>query len=149
MTDPNRKLADEFCGRLSSGNVDTVMEMFASDACVHLMMKAEHFPLKIATDFKTPATIRAYFASAFEAETPHHACRALAVDGNKIFVETVSEATLPGGGLYANNYVFVIEARDGKIVEMREYLDTLLAKQAMEYLLENAKDAMAKVQITG
>jgi ketosteroid isomerase-like protein len=138
----NRKLAEEFCGRLSSGDIDKVMAMFAEDACVRLMMRRNLLPLKIAAEYRTRAEIRRFFVGAFATETPHHACRSIVVEGNRLAIETVSDTELPGGYRYTNNYVFMIEAEDGKIVEMREYMDTLCARAAMEHLLRHAGDSM-------
>ena len=143
----NRKLAEEFCGRMSSGDIDKVMAMFAEDACVRMMVRRDLLPLKIATEHRSRAEIRRFFTNAFATEAPHHLCRTIVVEGNRLAIETTSDTQLPGGYRYANNYVFMIEAQNGRIVAMREYMDTLCAKAAMEHLLRHAGDAMQQFSV--
>ena len=46
-------------------------------------------------------------------------------DGDTVIVEQRFSAKLPNGKPYQNDYCFVFKVRDGKIAEMREYMDTL------------------------
>lgn len=46
-------------------------------------------------------------------------------EGDTAIVENVFRAKLPNGRDYANRYCWVFEVRDGKVAEMREYMDTL------------------------
>jgi len=46
-------------------------------------------------------------------------------DGDTVIVEQRFSAKLPSGKPYENDYCFVFKVRDGKIAEMREYMDTL------------------------
>jgi ketosteroid isomerase-like protein len=46
------------------------------------------------------------------------------VDGDRVAVEASSHMHLKDGKHYANIYHFVFEFRDGKIVKVREYMDT-------------------------
>ncbi|MFE3060459.1 nuclear transport factor 2 family protein [Nocardia sp. NPDC059239] len=48
---------------------------------------------------------------------------AFTIDGDRLAVEAESVATLKKGGVYRNVYHFVFLCRDGKIIELREYLD--------------------------
>lgn len=47
-------------------------------------------------------------------------------EGNYVVIEATGESKTKTGGTYNNIYCYVIEVRDGKIIEMREYLDTEL-----------------------
>ena len=48
-------------------------------------------------------------------------------EGDRLAVEAESFATHISGKPYSNQYFFLLRFRDGKIVEMKEYLDTQLA----------------------
>jgi ketosteroid isomerase-like protein len=48
----------------------------------------------------------------------------LIAEGDTVMIETMYSAKLANGRDYANRYCWVFEARDGKIAEMREYMDT-------------------------
>jgi uncharacterized protein len=51
--------------------------------------------------------------------------RGFYAQGPIVIVENRFSATLPNGATYANDYCFIFECRDGKIAQMREYMDTL------------------------
>ena len=50
--------------------------------------------------------------------------RAMIAEGNRVAVEATSHAELTTGGVYANQYHFLIVIEAGKIREVREYSDT-------------------------
>jgi hypothetical protein len=45
-------------------------------------------------------------------------------DGDIVVVEMTLSATLANGRPYSNKYCFIHELRDGKVVELREFMDT-------------------------
>ena len=53
-------------------------------------------------------------------------------DGRHVVVECQGQVTLKSGKAYNNRYCFVIEMRDGRMVELREYLDSALAEAVLE-----------------
>jgi uncharacterized protein len=50
--------------------------------------------------------------------------RAVHADGNTVIIEERMRATLPGGRLYENDYCFIFVVADGRIKQVREYMDT-------------------------
>lgn len=50
--------------------------------------------------------------------------RSMVAEGNLVFTEHRLSATLPNGRPYVNDYCFAYEVRDGKIMKIREYMDT-------------------------
>jgi len=50
--------------------------------------------------------------------------KGLIAEGDKVAVEVESYGELQNGRVYNNEYHFSITIRDGKISEVREYLDT-------------------------
>lgn len=53
-------------------------------------------------------------------------------EGNCVAVEGYSDAVLPNGGRYQNDYHWMFQLAEGKVIRAREYLDTLLMKQVSE-----------------
>lgn len=51
--------------------------------------------------------------------------RTLIGDDDHAFIEHRISARLPNGRSYVNDYCFAFDLRDGKIAQMREYMDTL------------------------
>ena len=53
---------------------------------------------------------------------------AMIAEGDKVAVEAEGVAELLNGGSYLPHYHFLVTVREGKIVEVREYMDTQHAK---------------------
>lgn len=65
----------------------------------------------------------AYNFSRFFAQ-PKNEFRSMIAEGPLVFAEHRLSATLPNGRQYLNDYCFAYEVRDGKILHIREYMDT-------------------------
>lgn len=65
--------------------------------------------------------------------TPYYnfAERIIADDDGNVVVLAKGEVTTTTGHAYNNDYCFVMQLRDGRIVEIREYMDTALAERAL------------------
>ena len=57
--------------------------------------------------------------------------RKMVVDGDTAVVQQRITATTKTGNAYDNQYCWVYTCRDGKIAQMEEYADTLVASRAM------------------
>ena len=53
-------------------------------------------------------------------------------EGDRVVVRCRGEVKTVSGKDYNNSYCFVIRMKDGKMVELREYMDTALAEAALE-----------------
>jgi uncharacterized protein len=62
--------------------------------------------------------------------TPRH----IFAEGQHVIVETQGAVTTKQGERYCNNYCLVIRMADGKMREVREYLDTALADARLQPL---------------
>lgn len=49
---------------------------------------------------------------------------AMVAEGHTVFAEHRLSATMPDGRPYVNDYCFAYEVRDGKVTQIREYMDT-------------------------
>lgn len=57
--------------------------------------------------------------------------RRIFADGGFVIVECKGNVTTKAGKLYDNDYCFVIEMKDGKMIELTEYLDTALVDRTL------------------
>jgi uncharacterized protein len=53
----------------------------------------------------------------------------MTAEADRVAVEAKSFATMADGRIYANNYHFLVTLCDGKISAVREYMDTIHAKE--------------------
>ena len=60
--------------------------------------------------------------------TPLH----IFADGDHVVVEAQGRAMLKSGKRYDQRYCYVIRMKDGKMQEVREYLDTLLSEDTLD-----------------
>ena len=81
--------------------------------------------------------IRPLFAN-FATPYRNHAEEFIA-EGDRVVVLCRGEVTTKAGEDYNNSYCFVIRMRDGKMVELREYMDTALAERVLELPLAGAE----------
>jgi ketosteroid isomerase-like protein len=56
---------------------------------------------------------------------------ALTAEGERVAIEATSRGTTFRGDLYEQQYHFLMRARDGKVLEFREYMDTELARKVL------------------
>ena len=56
---------------------------------------------------------------------------AMTAEGERVAIEAVSEGVHVSGLPYRNLYHFLLEARDGRIVRFKEYMDTELARDVL------------------
>lgn len=50
--------------------------------------------------------------------------RMMIAEGDTVVTEARMSATLANGRSYVNDYCFIYRVRDGKVAEIREYMDT-------------------------
>lgn len=120
-TEANRQTVMKFLEVFSSGDVDAILGMMDDSATWWV---AGTIPLSgtkskeafgemlsgVADNCKGPIKL-----------TPH----AVTAEGERVAVETESYAELNNGRVYNNQYHFLFIAHDGKIFEVKEYLDTM------------------------
>lgn len=58
----------------------------------------------------------------------------IVAEGDIVVVECMGAVTLKSGEAYNNQYCFVIRMEDGRMKEVREYLDSALAEAVLEPL---------------
>lgn len=126
----SKKIVLHFVDRLSAGDVDAVMAAFTDDVSWWLPGS-----LPVSGTFKgKQAILDDFFAKAFPFFEPGtlsiHVRSAIAED-NAVAVEWIAKARTAKGRDYENHYHVRFDLRDGKIHTVREYVDTLYAKEVL------------------
>jgi ketosteroid isomerase-like protein len=57
--------------------------------------------------------------------------RNIYADGNTVIVEQAFQARVANGNFYKNDYCFILELRDGRVRQVREYMDTQRARDTI------------------
>lgn len=120
----NKQIAREYFERIAAGDAEGTANLFTEDGAIIVMGKtllpAETRGREAIRNLMTmlpqmfPETGLKVIGDIFTAED------------DRVAVVGHSEAVHVSGKPYNNQYHFLLTIRDGKIVESREYLDTLL-----------------------
>jgi hypothetical protein len=133
MTQHNepKQVVRRYLDALVAGDLDTVRDSFAEDAVWTI-----HGDLPVAgpwrgrdhivDDFLTAVAGALYEPGSVAFEFP-----TLLADGDTVAVEWRVRARTARGGDYANAYCGLFVVRDGRIAEVREYLDTAYAARTL------------------
>lgn len=126
----NKQLVLEFLGHYAGGRYDDALAMLAEDSTWWLPGHPDEFPAAGTVD---KATVRRRLAGNLKL-LPHGleiTTGAVTAEDDRVAIEAESKATMVNGRLYHNRYHFLFVLRDGKIRMVKEYLDTLHAREAL------------------
>lgn len=131
-TEDTRKLIDEYYRALTAGDRATVAALVA-DECVWQPPATANFDTVEGGDAVVAELTGDVVKRTFDISKPFNLeVRAVIVDGEKAVVQQRLTATAKAtGDAYDNQYCWVYTCRDGQIVHMEEYADTLLASRVM------------------
>ena len=119
-TRKNKQLVESFWQEFSQGNYQNALDMMASDATWWVAgktllsgeyTKEEFTDLLSSVSSQAPDGIKV---------TP--SC--MTAEENRVSMEATSYAEISNGKTYQNEYHFLITIADGKLVKIKEYLDT-------------------------
>jgi ketosteroid isomerase-like protein len=118
----NRQLITDFLAAFGTGDVDKILSFMSDDSTYWVGGTIEGVSgTKSREEFGA-------MLSGFQENTKEGAItltpEAYTVDGDRVAVETESYGALKNGRVYNNHYHFLFVCRDGKITEVKEYLDT-------------------------
>ncbi len=126
----NKKIVLGFFENLSTGKADAMLAAMSDSATWTVMGKPENFALAGTKTKAQFAELLKGIGSAMPKGmrvTP----KALTAEGNRVAVEAESYGEHANGKVYNNQYHFLIEVQNGKIQAVREYLDTIHAKEVL------------------
>jgi ketosteroid isomerase-like protein len=116
----NKALVTRFWQAFSNGKFDEVLAMLADDATWWVAGTTALSATYNKKEFANLLGQIAPMAPKGLSVTP----TALCAEGDRVSVEAVSYGEFTNGRVYKNEYHFMIVVRDGKLVSVREYLDT-------------------------
>ena len=129
-TEANKQVVKKLFAELAAGNLDGFFSCLTSDATWQVMGRPEWFPLAGKRSMAEMKTLLGGVAEAMATPlvvTPG----AFTAEGDRVTLEATSKADLKNGRKYRNEYHFAFEFRDGKIATVKEYMDTIHAKQIL------------------
>lgn len=118
----NKAIVAEFMEVFSAGDVEKILSYLSDSATWWVAGTIEGISgTKNKTEFgEMLGGLSQLSTSGAIRLTPH----AWAAEGDRVAVETESYAELTNGRIYNNRYHFVFVLRDGRIEQVKEYLDT-------------------------
>ena len=123
----NKGLVLGFFENFSSGKMDEALGMMSDTSTWWVAGKFELSGSKTKAEFgKLVKGIGAAMPNGLRI-TP----KGITAEGDRVAVEAESYGELANGKVYNNQYHFMIEVNDGKIQAVREYLDTIHAKEIL------------------
>ncbi len=131
MRDPqaasNTELARTFFAALSRADSATIAAMYADDA---VLWTAGTLPF--SGRFTKAQAMQGMDAilSLFP-EGLAFTIKAMTAEGERVAIEAESHGRHVSGKIYHNQYHFLMIIRDGKVAELREYMDTMHANEVL------------------
>lgn len=125
-TEANKATVASFFATFSSGNVPALLDAMADGGAWQVMGKLEGMSGRY--DKATFGPLVAGAAALYKGGALQIRPVAMIAEGDKVAVEAEGYAELTDGRVYSPHYHFLVTVRDGKVFEVREYMDTLHAK---------------------
>lgn len=129
-TEANKKLVLSFFENFSAGKADAFLAQIADTATWWVAGKPESFPLA-GTKTKAQFAELIQGMGAMLPKGVRFTPKTLTAEGDRVAVEAESYGETVNGKIYNNLYHFLIEVRDGKIQAVKEYMDSLHAKEVL------------------
>ncbi len=123
----NKRLVTEWVEALDAGDTDRVCSMYAEDLYYYVVGK---WPLGGHFDRDYMENNCADIFTVFPEGLRFEAVRMVA-EGDWVCLEMRSGGHHVGGTEYGNHYTYWFEIRDGKITQLKEWLDTLHANEVL------------------
>ncbi len=126
-TDANKELVTQFFATFSSGDLPALLDSMTDDCNWVVMGRLEGMSGRY--DKAAFGPLLAGARSLYKSGTLEIRPVSMIAEGCKVAVEAQGHAELNDGRVYRPQYHFLVELRGGKVSEVREYMDTLHAKE--------------------
>jgi ketosteroid isomerase-like protein len=123
----NKSLARKFVDAISRADVDAIVNAYAPDGTC---WTSGTLPISGTFTRDQVAAASRGVLTVFP-EGLRFTIHALTAEGERVAIEAESYGKHVSGKIYNNKYHFVLRARGGKIVEWREYMDTMHANDVL------------------
>ena len=122
-TEQNKQLVAEFFGRFNARDLAGALDILADDVNWWIVGKPEASPAAGDHNKEQIAALLTNMARQLE-NGLDMTVKGMVAEGDRVAVEVESYGALKNGRVYNNLYHMLMTIRDGKIHELREYLDT-------------------------
>lgn len=127
LEESNKELARTFLDALSRADADAIADLYAEDFQLWVTGSLPFSGTKGRADaLQGIPAVLGLFPDGLEFKI-----EALTAEGERVAIEATSKGKTASGGLYQQTYHFLLRAREGKIIEWREYMDTEHARQVL------------------
>ena len=126
ITDQNKKITRDFFEALSTGS-NKYLDFYTDDS---IIWTAGNNSIGGTRTKKEVVTFAENILSAFPSGITFNITGITAED-ERVAVEISGEAIHASGEKYNNQYHFLLRIKDGKILELKEYMDTQLAAKIL------------------
>ncbi|HET6255159.1 MAG TPA: nuclear transport factor 2 family protein [Puia sp.] len=126
----NKRLMENIFSELTKGNDQTFLDSMAEEMQWHWMGSGQWsrtFDGKAAVLNELWAAVRTTLKPPYKVTA-----KRFIADEDYVVVEAVGQNTTPDGKLYDNRYCWVCRIKDGKLVELWEYMDTDLVTRTFQ-----------------
>ena len=126
VTDQNKKITKEFFEALSNGS-DKYLDFYTDES---IIWTAGNNAIGGTRTKKEVVSFAQNILSAFPTGITFN-ITGLTAEDERVAVEISGEAIHASGETYNNQYHFLLRIKDGKILELKEYMDTQLAAKIL------------------
>jgi ketosteroid isomerase-like protein len=121
----NKQTVQNFCAHFKNAAVADLLDAMSEDAIWWIVGKPHLFP---GAGTKSKADMERIWGNLFSHMKDGLEMRVIGMvaEGDKVAAEIRSHADLKDGRVYENQYHMLFTLQQGKIVEVKEYADTLL-----------------------
>jgi hypothetical protein len=126
LTDQNKKITKEFFEALSNGS-DKYLDFYTDESIIWTAGNNAIGGTRTKGEVVSFAqNILAAFPTGIKFNIT-----GMTTEGDRVAVEISGEAIHASGETYNNQYHFLLRIKDGKILELKEYMDTQLAAKIL------------------
>jgi ketosteroid isomerase-like protein len=122
-TEENRKQATRFFERFDANDIQGALDTIADDGTWWIAGKPGSLPAAGAHDKEQIARVFHRMARRLK-DGLRMTVKSSIAEGDRVALEVESRGELDDGRVYKNEYHLLVTVRDGKIREVREYMDT-------------------------
>ena len=117
----NKELVSLFFQRFSNGEIDQAFSLVSDDVSWWVPGELPFSGTKTKGEYmQVVGSIQKGFPSGLQLDAT-----SMIAEGNQVAVEVASNGKHVNGKTYANKYHFLITIEEGKIVKVKEYMDTI------------------------
>jgi ketosteroid isomerase-like protein len=119
-SETNKAIVTQFFDAMNRGDVKFIVNAYAESGCLQTMGNT------LISGTYSKEQIAASAGGIFEVfpEGLKFTAQSMIAEGDKVAVEATSEGKHVSGQTYSNEYHFLFEFREGKLLKLKEYMDT-------------------------